>query len=265
MCSESEKITPSEYSEFFAEFYDILHSHLEDVDAYKELADRFGPKILELGSGTGRILVPLAKEGHDITGLEVDSNMLDVCREKLERMEDKVCKDVDLVKADMRDFELCESFDLILMPCNLINYLTDISDLKKTLSCVKKHLSDDGVLIVDNSVPDVERMVEHDGEEQVFEYENPRNGRKIVDSFTATYDFVEQIEHDKIVISEYEGQKKIREAEIQERLTFYFPRELRNIIENQGYEIFEERGSLQGCGPITEESEEMVFFCRNSE
>ncbi len=251
-----------EYGDFFADFYEVLHSHLDDVKAYKRFTDRFGTEILELGSGTGRILIPLAREGNLVTGLEASEDMLNACREKLEEEDEETRENIELVKGDIRDFDLNQNFDLVLASCNLINYLKEVEDLKRTLSCVKDHLAENGVLIIDNSLPDLEKMVRENGEEQVFEYTNPKNGRKIVDKFTARYDFVEQIEKYRVVLSEFEGGEKTRETSVEETLTFYFPRELRNILRSEGFEIFEERGSLHEYCPITEESEEMVFFCR---
>lgn len=252
-----------EYGDFFADFYDVLHSHLDDVDAYKRFADRFGPEVLELGSGTGRILIPLAREENLVTGLDASEDMLNACREKLGEEDEETRENIELVKGDMRDFDLNQNFDLVLASCNLINYLTEVEDLKRTLSCVKNHLAKNGVLIIDNSLPDIEKMVREDGEEQVFEYTNLENGRKIVDKFTANYDFVEQIEKYEVLLQEFEGDEKTRETSVEETLSFYFPRELRNVLRCEGYEIFEERGSLHENTTITEDSEEMVFFCRS--
>ncbi len=257
-------MTGSEYSGFFAEFYDILHSNLDDVEVYKELADLYGPNILEVGSGTGRILLPLAKEGHEVTGLELNEDMLEICRKKIEKESDEVVEHIELIEGDMRDFESDKKFDLIIAPCNVICHIIERSDLKEALSCFRDHLFEDGVLVIDNSMPDVESMLENNGEEQTLELTHPENGRKIVNKFTPDYDFIEQIEKDSIVIKEYDGERKTREAEVEEKLTFYFPKELRAILRSEGFEIFEERGSLNKKVPIEEESDEMVFFCKPS-
>jgi len=256
-------MTSSEYSGFFAEFYDILHSNLDDVEIYKELADQYGPNILEIGSGTGRILLPLARDGYEVTGLELNEDMLKICQKKIEEESDETIQNIDLFKGDMRDFELDKKFDLIIAPCNVICHLIDRSDLKRSFSCFKKHLVEDGVLVIDNSLPDVESMVEDNRSEQVLEFTHPENGRKIVNKFTPTYDFVEQIETDSIVIREYDGKTKTREAKVEEKLTFYFPKELRAMLRSAGLEIFKERGSLRKEIPIDENSDEMVFFCRS--
>ncbi len=258
-------MTDSEYSGFFAEFYDILHSNLNDVKFYKQLAKQYGPQVLEIGSGTGRILLPLAREGYEVTGLESNEDMLKICQKKMEEESEEAVKNIDLIKGDMRNFVLDKKFDLIIAPCNVTCHLIERSDLKKALSCFRNHLKEDGILVIDNSLPDIESMVENNGEEQVLEFTHPENGREIVDRFTATYDFVEQIERDSIVIREYDGEKKTREAEVEERLTFYFPKELRSALKSEGFEIFEERGSLSEEIPIDKNSDEMVFLCRPSD
>jgi len=257
-------MTDSEYSGFFAEFYDILHSNLNDLKFYKNMAKEYGPRILEIGSGTGRILLPLAREGYQMTGLELNEDMLEICRKKIKEENDETIEKIELIKGDMRDFEIDEVFDLIIAPCNVICHIIDSSDLRKTLNCFKGHLAKDGVMVIDNSLPDIESMVENNGREKVLELTNPKNGRKIVNRFTPTYDFVEQVKKDSIIIREYDGETKTREAEVNEKLTFYFPRELRAVIRSEGFEIFEERGSLNKEVPIDKNSDEMVFLCRDS-
>lgn len=252
----------TEYTGFFAEFYDILHQNQKDVKAYLEIAKQYGSNILEIGSGTGRILVPLAKEGFHVTGLELNQDMIEICRQKLEKEPMEVRERIHLVQGDMRDFLLHSQFDLIIAPCNVINHLLNSGDLEKALICIRQHLSANGVLIIDNSMPDMKAMVESNGIEEVFEFVHPAKGTRIVDRFRASYDFVNQLEFDMITITEYDGEKKLREAKAQEIFTYYHPRELRVALKHCGYEIIEERGSLLNGGAITEKSREMVFFCK---
>src|SRR5260370_37755101 len=68
-----------------APFYDIEHAHFdEDVDMYRNFAELCGGKILELACGSGRLLLPLAREGYTLTGVDTSAGMLEIARQELE-------------------------------------------------------------------------------------------------------------------------------------------------------------------------------------
>ena len=69
-----------------AKHYDDAYSvkvDLADRDFYLDLAEEYGRPVLELGCGTGRITIPVARQGVDITGLDASPSMLGVLRRKL--------------------------------------------------------------------------------------------------------------------------------------------------------------------------------------
>ncbi len=257
-----EEFDSTEHSGLFAEFYDILHAGNQDISGYLELADKYGPRVLELGSGTGRILLALAKENYQVTGIEISRDMLKICREKLAEENQEIKNNVTLIAGDIKEVSLENAFDLILAPCNLLNYFLEVSEIKQIFKRVEEHLAAEGVFIVDNSIPDIPFMVENNGKEEVFRFTNPKTGRLLVDRFTASYDFVNQLEYDQIELEEYQGDQLVRSAETRETLTYFFPRELKLMLESSGLKIIEERGSLLEPRPITENSSEMVFICR---
>ncbi|MBT9149662.1 MAG: class I SAM-dependent methyltransferase [Dehalococcoidia bacterium] len=255
-----EDVYKSEYEGFSAEFYDILHSTAYDVPAYTNLAKEFGAPILELGCGTGRLLIPLAKSGFTVTGIDISEEMLAICRLKLDREGAEVKSRVSIVNADMRDFSLEKQFRFIFAACNTIHHLTTTEDLTNALHCVYKHLTKDGVFIVDNSVPDIASMVGSNGKEEISEYVHPVTGRRIVSHFKPTYDFLNQLEHDDIVLEEYEDAEIIRRISCKVTLTYFFPRELNIILQHCGFKVFKECGSFKG-DPLTGSSNEMIFAC----
>src|ERR1035438_5395020 len=74
----------SEY-DLIAPFYDIEHAHFsEDLDLYRNFAELCGGKILELACGSGRVLLPLAQEGHNVTGVDTSAEMLALGRTQIE-------------------------------------------------------------------------------------------------------------------------------------------------------------------------------------
>jgi SAM-dependent methyltransferase len=76
------------------------------VDFYRGEADRQGGRVLELGSGTGHKMIPIASDGHPCTGLELSPDMLAEARRKT----DERALAVEWVQGDMRDFDLGRTF-----------------------------------------------------------------------------------------------------------------------------------------------------------
>ena len=86
-----------------------------DVEFYLEHARRLGGPILELGAGTGRVLVPLAAAGHDIVGLDRSPQMFAVAKAKL-AANPVAAAHARLVEGDMTDFDLGQRFAQVIVP-----------------------------------------------------------------------------------------------------------------------------------------------------
>jgi SAM-dependent methyltransferase len=128
-----------------------FHAHygldLEDLPFWKGLAERQGGPLLELGCGTGRVLIPLAEAGYATWGLDKDPEMLDFLQGNLEPALQPAPQ---LVEADVSDFELGMQFPLIIVPCNTWSTL-EAETRKKALGRIVAHLRSGGLLAV--SVP----------------------------------------------------------------------------------------------------------------
>ena len=101
---------------FIAEFYDFIpgYAHRPDGEFYLDFCQAAGGPILELGCGTGRILIPAAAGGCSVVGLDLSEYMLAQCREKLQRQPQEVQGRVGLLQGNMTDFHLEETFSLVL-------------------------------------------------------------------------------------------------------------------------------------------------------
>ncbi len=260
-------VRSDQYSDFFAEFYDILHAGLSDVDCYIRYAERCGRpsevNVLELGCGTGRILIPLANAGFPVTGVDLSDDMLALCKMRLSFERDAVQSRTRIVKADVTQLALGEKFDLVIAPCNFLNHFLSPADAGAVLRRAKEHLKNTGTLVLDHSIPNIPWMVASSGITQTFEFTHPLTGTTIIDRFTATYDFVRQLETNHIALEEYSEGDLLRKDEAVVKLTYYFPREIRLMLEAAGFEIVHEQGSLEEDRPIDDQSGEMVFFCRS--
>jgi SAM-dependent methyltransferase len=159
---------------FVAQFYDHIVPYIErpDLDFYLEEAVDSGGPVLEIGCGTGRILLPTARADIPITGLDMSTHMLDICRQKLEGEPQNVRKQVTLVEGDMRDFDLGESFNLITTPFRPFQHLLTVEDQLSCLECIHRHLAPGGIFILDIFNPSLDYLTaDHLGQE--IEREHP--------------------------------------------------------------------------------------------
>ena len=247
----------TEFQGFFAEFYDILHAGCRDQEIYPELLKPYGRRVLELGCGTGRVAIPLAKAGYCVTGIETEPDMMSRLMQKEYPRE---C--LEIVRADARSFQLGKRFDAILLSCNFLNHFVDAADALAVLQRCREHLAPGGVAVLDCSTPDVRFMVKSHGQEENFSFPTA-DGTVIKDYFLARYDFVRQVEEDRIILEEYQGDTLLRRAETRETLTWYFPREIRLLAQAAGLRVQKATARLSTDAPactLEDTSPQMVFF-----
>jgi SAM-dependent methyltransferase len=174
------------YNEYMsiAELYDYVVPYRErqDVGFFVEAAKESGGPVLEVGCGTGRVLIPTARAGVEITGLDLSPHMLDVCRGRLKTEPEEVCSKVRVVEADMRHFELGQTFRLVTLPFRPFQHLTTVADQLACLGCIRRHLAEGGRLILDIFNPKMEALVNTVfGEELSEEPEfSMPDGRKVI-------------------------------------------------------------------------------------
>ena len=138
-----------------ASLYDAF-PFTDDLDFYAGLAGTQGGRVLELGCGSGRILVPLARAGHHVVGVDTSPHMLALAYEKLATAGPEVAARARLVQGDLRYFELSERFDLAIVAVKTFAYLITRHDQQRALAAVAAHLRPGGLLVIDllNPTPD---------------------------------------------------------------------------------------------------------------
>lgn len=136
---------------FVAQLYDqfLPYRDRPDLNFFIQEAVESGGPVLEIGCGTGRVLLPTARAGISITGLDVSPHMLDVCRHALEDEPLDVQQKVTLVEEDMRSFDLGKSFALVTSPFRPFQHLLTVEDQLRCLASVRRHLVPGGIFILD--------------------------------------------------------------------------------------------------------------------
>ena len=140
-------------------------------------------EILELCSGSGRLTIPLAKEGLKITGVDNSKSMLE--QAKIKTKNEKL--EISFILADIRNLDLTKKYDLIFIPFISIHHLYDNQDLFDTFKVVEKHLKDNGLFIFDCYNPNIQYITEAEkGKNKIAEYTTTDN-RKVIIEQTMKY------------------------------------------------------------------------------
>ena len=111
-----------------------------DLPLWRELAAGAAGPVLEIGAGTGRVTLDLARRKHPVTALDCDGELLAALRERAAGLA------VDTVTADAREFALDRRFGLCLVPMQAIQLLGGPSARGRFLACAHRHL-DPGALL----------------------------------------------------------------------------------------------------------------------
>lgn len=128
-------------------------SYAADLPLWEELAERQEEPVLELGCGTGRVALHLARRGYEVIGLDRDRELLEVLEERAEGL------DLSIHQADARDFEVHRQVGLVLAPTHLLQLLPNQEERNQCLRSVVRALRPGGLL----AATIIEGMPESDG------------------------------------------------------------------------------------------------------
>lgn len=149
-------------------FYDHvpLYRARRDVEFYVDEAVRSGGPVLEVGCGTGRITLPIARTGIRVDALDSSAAMLERCASKLAEETPDIRSRVKLHQVDAGDFDLGEKFGLIIAPFRVVQHLLSIDEQLSFLTSAARHLQSGGRLVFDVFNPNFDALVSADGSDR---------------------------------------------------------------------------------------------------
>lgn len=234
------------------ELYDRLYGHIAfDLPFWKTLATRMKGRVLELGVGTGRVAIPIAQEGIDITGVDRSVAALKLASTKAASAN----VNMRLIKEDVRCLLLDQKFDLVLAPANLINECFTPLDIDGLLSSAKRHLSDSGVFVIAarNSIAignaDAPKLFSMSADEQAKGYQ--------LDWQRVPYSHSTQLCVARVGQKEQGGSSDHYMAH-----RIYYPDELMSLLYRHGLRVEATAGDFAGT-ELRSDSESMVVTCRH--
>ncbi len=235
--------------------YDLENQDFEpDGLFFLALAKQLGGPVLELGCGTGRITIPLAQNGVEITGLDLVSGMLAWAKQKAGALP------IQWVEADIRSYHLGQSFRLIFETGSVFQHMLTRDDQEAYLARVREHLEDEGRFVFGLMFPHPDLLSSVETEKEWFSYENPE-GQEVKVSGIEDYDPLRQVKLETAYRrwKDASGQEVVHIAPLS--LRYVFPQEIETLLHYNGFEILERYGDCEG-NPLTGESRMMIFVCK---
>jgi SAM-dependent methyltransferase len=253
--------------EIAADLYDhvVPYRDRPDVAFFVEAARAAGGPVLELGCGTGRVLVPCARAGAGITGLDRSSAMLTVCRANVAAEPPDVRSRVALVQGDMRDFDLGRSFALVTLPFRPFQHLLTPPDQLACLGAISRHLTEGGLLILDLFNPSLEALVTDPGRGEFAEepeFATP-DGRRVVRRHAiAGHDRFGQVLRVELVYHVTHPDGRTERLVDAFSMRYFFRFEAEHLLARAGFEVVELYGGYDRRPYGAQYPGELIFVAR---
>jgi SAM-dependent methyltransferase len=237
---------------------------LVDLPFYVELAEQSAGPILEVACGTGRVLLPIARKGIQIHGVDNSRPMLKILETSLASEHKDVREKVTLHEGDMRDFQLGAQYPLVIIPFRPMQHMHTVEDQVSALTTAALHLSDTGLLAFDVFYPKFDLINTKMGEEVLeFEWSPNQDSQEIVRrSFRKdAVDKILQIFHFTFTYRTLRAGELILEETEAFQLSYFTYPHLRALFLLAGLEPVAEYGSFAKA-PLDNKSEQMIFLLR---
>ncbi len=236
-----------------AGIYDAMNTSTHDLHFYK----RWMPKnkeaqILELCCGTGRLTLPIAKDGHKITGVDFTPSMLQQAKLKAENEG----LNIKFIEADIRTLSLPKKYDLIFIPFNSIHHLYTNQSLIEAFGTVKKHLKTKGLFLLDCYNPNIQFIVEGEKEPKEIAQYTTKDGRNVRIKQQMRYESdtqINRIEWHYYINDSFHSTQNLD-------MRMFFPQELDAYLQASGFKIVHKFGSFTE-EPFTHQSNKQIFVC----
>lgn len=244
----------------FARYYDADFGQIDDdLPFYRELARRADGPILELMCGSGRLLVPLARAGYRITGVDISAGMLERARIHLEAA--GLSGRVELLEADVCVHVPAGPFKLAIIALNSFMHLTRTIDQLAVLERIHSALAPGGLLVLDLFNPNPHTLAELQSEmvlDKTFLLDDGTRVQKFVVQQT---DMAFQFSHVTFIYDELDAENRVRRATMPFTMRWVYRYELEHLLARTGFALETVYGSYD-LDDYASDSELMLVVAR---
>jgi SAM-dependent methyltransferase len=252
-----------------ARLYDLdLAEDPGDVDLYRALARRTGGPIVELAVGTGRIAVPLAEDGLQIAGVDIDRAMLDRAVERATGAGPEIAGRLLLVEADLVDADRNEAvaaggpYRLAILGLNSILLLATVAGQRGALATMGRLLAPGGLAVVDAWQPSPADLVAFDGRLSLeWLRTDPATGREVTKQLAAWYEHLRRLVTLTTMFEEGAPGEPPSRWVRQDALRLISADELVTFAEAAGLEVEQLAGDHE-LGPLEPGSDRVILVAR---
>ena len=244
----------SEYDPL-ANLYDLEYTHDHDLPLWLSLAAREDGPIVEWGAGTGRLAVPLATAGHDVTAVEISSEMVVRGREK--------GRSVKWIVGDMRSVDPGRDFGLAVCAFNSFLCLTGVDDALAFLRNARECLVSGGLLGIEVSAFSPEELVDPPGGPGLRHDFTRELEEGSLDRFSVSrYEAATQLMHMRLFYEKYGATGALESKKAQDLTIRITTRdELYLMLRTTGFEVEAVYGGFEG-EPFTSTSDHLIVLAR---
>jgi SAM-dependent methyltransferase len=203
------------------------------LDFYRRQISRYGEPVLELACGSGRLTIPLAEDGIDITGLDISKEMLALAKRKASERG----IDIPFIRGDIRKFGLRKRFKFIFIPAQSLSHLHEQEEMEDCFSCVQRHLTKDGRFLIELFNPSLSLLSRNPDEAYPIgsgPFELPGGTGKVFVSCRARYDSAAQVNAIQFIYRhEPGGEEKVLSFAMRQ----FYPQEIDSLLSYNGFLI----------------------------
>jgi len=221
-----------------------------DIEFWKSLFNNPNKTILEFGAGTGRLAVPLIREGFSYSGIEVSDKYVKYAHAK-HNLQSIIC-------GDMRSVDFKKKFDYLFIGFNTFSHLLDSADVSSFLNTVKCHMHNESHFYIDIFMPHVSFLYKaKDQKEKIMDFFDSNIQKNATIEETLSYDYETNI----ISVNwDYISIDNMIYRTFKFRMKVYYPDTINRLLVDSGFTVQSLWGDYDGS-LLTEESNIQLYDC----